>query len=616
MNPNEAPFRAKFWPTPQLVSQYPEMADEKISKRPSFGVAFQGGGNRAAPATLGQIRALHDLGWIGDVRYMSAISGGSWTAIPYTYLKTGPTVTASVEAEARFLGQSYSPQEVARYLPALARDPEGNVARMLFPDTSMLAAISDGAVRNRMIRAWLRGRFDEAFSEVLEEIYLAPFGLGRSDPAQPDSLFTWREDDLDHIRQSGRDLEGIKVHIVERDRPYLIVGGVLLTRRTNIRAQHKFRSEMTPLYSGVPRALLGDKTKRLVGGGFVESHGYDHPTRTVIRDAGKTELILVSPQFGNKTDPARLNFSLANVAAVSGAAPVETIVTKPPSAVVLSNFGFPEHFVPIDQKQVPFAKAFARPGEFYQKEWSHGDGGHEDNMGLAPLLARQVENIIVFANSLAPLDKDSIKKCSNLTDTLTQLSALDERDQDHCITKMIGDDIASFFLETPAHGHNKSLRLRETQAAHGNDDLRPLRDLVTVAKDLEDDRLSCKRYDYHPSTAMVGVPYSPTICIAYLGFEPEWIDAVVQAGEAAGEDAKKSIMRTLEVDANGDPGRTSGLGSNGFPHIGTFFDQGLWFINTARARLFALSNLTSWTLKERHAATIREAFSENGLHLR
>lgn len=38
-------------------------------------------------------------------------------------------------------------------------------------------------------------------------------------------------------------------------------------------------------------------------------------------------------------------------------------------------------------------------GKISDEEYGHGDGGHLENLGIMPLLARQVKNIIVFVNS-------------------------------------------------------------------------------------------------------------------------------------------------------------------------------------------------------------------------
>jgi hypothetical protein len=53
--------------------------------RADLGVTFSGGGTRAATASVGQLRALVRNGWLQRVRYIGAVSGGSWTAVPFTF---------------------------------------------------------------------------------------------------------------------------------------------------------------------------------------------------------------------------------------------------------------------------------------------------------------------------------------------------------------------------------------------------------------------------------------------------------------------------------------------------------------------------------------------------
>ena len=57
-----------------------------------LGIAFSGGGTRSASATVGQLRGLEQNGWLSRVRYMTAVSGGSWAAVPYTYSRNASLV--------------------------------------------------------------------------------------------------------------------------------------------------------------------------------------------------------------------------------------------------------------------------------------------------------------------------------------------------------------------------------------------------------------------------------------------------------------------------------------------------------------------------------------------
>jgi hypothetical protein len=82
---------AKVWVIPSDDYQhgddaiFPESA--LLHDRADLGFAFSGGGTRSASATLGQLRALQKMGWLSRAKYITAVSGGSWAALPYTYWK-------------------------------------------------------------------------------------------------------------------------------------------------------------------------------------------------------------------------------------------------------------------------------------------------------------------------------------------------------------------------------------------------------------------------------------------------------------------------------------------------------------------------------------------------
>jgi len=661
-------FEMRFWETPLRGEDYPEMADAKIQNRASFGIAFSGGGNRAAPAALGQLRALHDLGWIDRARYLSAISGGSWSMVPYTWLKDGCDAGIGCDEEL-FLGRMSEPQEVALKIPGIDREGPG------FERGSMLGAISNAQISKRMVRAWSEGRFDESYAQALGEIYLEPFGLWR-DPASADqSLFTWHSSDRVRIEKIPR-FEGTEIHEVERDRPYLIVGGAALTRRASLTADTKFRSEFTPLYSGVPQAVDvvtkgwdgAERTYRL-GGGFVESAGFDYVTVTSLEKQGQTWLRLTDPQYGSRTDEHRLNFSLSDVIAVSGAAPVETILSSELALLILPwlvpNVGFPEMHVPVRQGLSGRHPWFAFLGTLGEREWSMGDGGHEDNLGMMPLLARQVEHILAFVNAPQPahgMDRVETGSMTTRTDACAEsLKTARHRETEmvaelnsvaKACSDLVGTDIASLFYITPTEDkfggagaeriilgragkrHNIGLRLLENDGGGYPEALRPYVDYLTVARDiLEGDNLSCREYRWMPgfpsSADRTHDPgavrnwtdqssYEPTICFSYLDRDEAWFETVCQELQQGGMTAEEIGIVRKALDLDDDPKcstvKRQRSKSDGFPHIATFFDAKPNIIDTDPARLFALHSYTAWGLKTR-ADQIRKSFAESGLQL-
>ena len=170
---------------------------------------------------------------------------------------------------------------------------------------------------------------------------------------------------------------------------------------------------------------------------------------------------------------------------------------RPSHSSLFSNLGFPEHFVPVDEP-IPAVHSLEAMGQRpHEKEWAHGDGGHEDNLGLAPQLQRRVKNIISFANSNSPYHKGAYEKCDKAISKLEIRLAADplaDFDPVKPCEKIFGDDFASFLVKTKTHFHNVSLELttdRDRSKEHPR--LRGFYDLLEVARDLEAQNwLSCR----------------------------------------------------------------------------------------------------------------------------
>jgi len=143
-------------------AQLPEMADSELAvpwlkDRASFGVAFSGGGARSASASLGQLRALHGLGWLRRARYISSNSGGSWAAVPFTYLPL------DIDDD-RFLGEYISPEEL----------DDHNLRPSTTDTMAFGTAIHNASTIDEILEI---GRGDEAYSDIVASVFLEPFGL-------------------------------------------------------------------------------------------------------------------------------------------------------------------------------------------------------------------------------------------------------------------------------------------------------------------------------------------------------------------------------------------------------------------------------------------------------
>ncbi|MEV0290705.1 patatin-like phospholipase family protein [Kribbella sp. NPDC050820] len=92
-------------------------------QRPKIGLAFSGGGSRAAAFGLGALRALHDRNLLGDVEVVSGISGGSllsalWAYGPSDFDEFDESVTRLLSRglQTELIRRAFSPRRAAANL--------------------------------------------------------------------------------------------------------------------------------------------------------------------------------------------------------------------------------------------------------------------------------------------------------------------------------------------------------------------------------------------------------------------------------------------------------------------------------------------------------------------
>nr|VFJ46002.1 MAG: Patatin-like phospholipase [Candidatus Kentron sp. FM]VFJ52145.1 MAG: Patatin-like phospholipase [Candidatus Kentron sp. FM]VFK09131.1 MAG: Patatin-like phospholipase [Candidatus Kentron sp. FM] len=213
------------------------------------GFAFSGGGTRAAAATLGQLRALRELGWLSRADYISAISSGSWTVVPYVYLPKGEGTDQECCAnpdcitDEEFIGEYREPGQLT--YENLYGKPNGKMAE----------AIHTSLVTAKFIKNAISFRGDEVYAKTVGELFLKDFGLYDS---ASESFFTWNEDTREAIltrqEQGSEELkrDDVEFITVTRERPYPIIGGTLISDDADPGKRDMHLFEMTPIYSGVP----------------------------------------------------------------------------------------------------------------------------------------------------------------------------------------------------------------------------------------------------------------------------------------------------------------------------------------------------------------------------
>ena len=346
-------------PGPLVVAELAHKAD--------LGICFSGGGTRSASATLGQLRGLREIGLLDRVRYISAVSGGAWAATPYVFLADGSDGRPAAD-ERVFLGEYVPPHALTTN--HLLQATRGSLAYVL--------SKTDVHLRNWANILALNG--DESFSATLSAVLLDPFGLG-----DRNRFFTQSPASRDRILARHKHLSLDDFYVAHRDRPYLICGGTI--RRYDLNpfkwAESKNKRipvEYTPLYVGVRHRYdqVGRHT-RTIGGGYVENFAYD--TVEPRRAAGETGY-QCRPRGGFAA-----RFTLGDMLASSGAAPGELWLLR-------ALLGLPvfEHWSPIPGANDGLAVSY-----------KHEDGGNSENLGIMPLLARGVSNLIVFVNAPVPV---------------------------------------------------------------------------------------------------------------------------------------------------------------------------------------------------------------------
>jgi hypothetical protein len=375
-----------FWNDTTAGDTAPEREKLVAIRTFDVGVAFSGGGTRSASATVGQLRGLVQNGWLPRVRYLTAVSGGSWAAVPFTYARTTSlaallgetgaldprtidTIPSGLLAE-RIANSGLGHvglQEVPSFLP------DAIAGRDLVQTRRLLQLARAGFRRIRKREVPEPNRQNKTYAHMLGQVFLN--GVVEDWNRKQ---YAWDEGSAVDMSTSGKAL-GEFITMDAAERPFLIVGGTLV-KPNGTDYPRLIPVEYTPLYTGV-RQRFGQ-----IGGTYLSPWAYD---RLLVAPRSSTH-VLVGP------GPHERPFTLADVIASSGAAPQLTLMLGDK---------VPERFRPsLRQASLAFpafTNLAVRSGmpNPASAELGHGDGGFTDNLGVMPLLARQVRNIIVFVNS-------------------------------------------------------------------------------------------------------------------------------------------------------------------------------------------------------------------------
>ncbi|PSW21381.1 hypothetical protein C9I98_05450 [Photobacterium sanctipauli] len=351
---------------------YPEnqLDDFPSDLQQNIGVAFSGGGTRSACCTLGQLKALHDTGILPKVKYISSVSGGTWASVPFLFLPANKI--------GNYFSGVKNPDQID-----LTSGKE--IRRHCFQ-----YCLTHATVVDKLLKAAFNGKGDESFAEVIGKTFLAPFGLHDSN-----KYFTYSNTTLEEALERNPEIVSAGIlgpndFFTQRaGTPYMIVGATLLNH-DGIEFKKKYPVEYTAYYSGI-RTFFEDKDffskDDYFGGGYIESLGYDCiGPRREYQQSNKPVFTVKRPGKGFFDWTPERAFSLSDIMASSGAAPQEFTNT-----IGLGALGFPEFYHIPMRTEAGAAKV--------AEEYPHSDGGHMENLGIMPLLAREVTRIYVFINT-------------------------------------------------------------------------------------------------------------------------------------------------------------------------------------------------------------------------
>lgn len=543
--------------------EFPESVDSGVltnlfskaefDEKSDWGICFSGGGTRSAAATCGQLRGLRYLQkttnlavGLDKIKYISAVSGGSWCATPFTFIPK--------EKVDSFLGSYVSPEKlVAEHFDEISVNGTSQAS-------SFIVANSHNGFASRFLTKtfwnWITHDGDRSFANALAEIYLSPFALDE------DKFITLDSVSRDRIVKLNKahGLSANDFYVSSSDRPFLIVNTSIKPHPGHdlYSPYRSIRSEITPLYVGIQTQfeyagcgylrswwpilhslLLGlDFGEHLpIGGGYTEPFSYDSAATGKKDEDGYTPFLLRS-DWNHPFSSRR--FRMADAMAASGAAPAI-------SWGAARYFGFPKF-----QYWCP-----AFPASFPSRFYVHGDGGLTENTGILALLARRVKNIIVFVNAETPFNPDFPAKDGELSDTVRALFGKDDENlaYSHQFNKVFGSGYKEMLTEFRARA-KLGLPLWHSNSYYV---------------------LPNNQHGIQPYTANIHWFYlGPTRY--HNGQRNAWVEQLITRGQWQIADITRDFKN--------------------FPNYGTFLESGKWLkaVELTTRQASALAHYTAWSV--------------------
>ena len=413
-----------------IAKLYPAVTQQGATE-PVLGICLSGGGSRALTCALGQLSALNAMTLpngqpiLSPTQYISAVSGGSWASVLYTFLPQ--TINGINVSDSDFLIQPVAPESLTKGDPG--NSTPGNVSYMgpscmgTAPQQFSFASIGS-FLKTLMDAEFFENKAQWSWFWIagVGEIILKPFALysatyNSAGPfVQPSLMFSQSVDEVANcITKYNSSLLPADFYLPRAGRPSLIVNTNLL-ENYQLASSPQIPVQATPIDTSV---IGRSPDGTVVGGGGVESFGF---TSTLI-GPGALE--------GTASISTNRNYSLCDIAGCSSAffaalllqyidREVDAIVDDFEQYLIAHGWSVTaaeavgialklviEYFTNEAGSEVIPVYNYWPAGDVSKpmnKAFGFSDGGSFDNTGILGLLAQTDANkIIAFVNTETPL---------------------------------------------------------------------------------------------------------------------------------------------------------------------------------------------------------------------
>jgi len=416
---------------------YPE-SPQSGANTPQLGLCLSGGGSRALSCALGQLSALNAMvnpktgqTVLQQTPYLSAVSGGSWASVLYTFLPQ--TINNQPVTDADFLIQPVAPGQLTKGLPS--NNSAGNVSYM---NPYCMGTVPQ-QFNPQVIGAFLYTLYEWGFFgnssrwpwfwiAGVGELILKPFGLYNAfynpnnnfpEPANFFSLST--AEVANNITPNNPTLTANQFYLTRPGRPSLIVNTNILQNYLSVLSP-QVPVQAMPIFTAVPGQSPDGK---IIGGGGVESFAFTSklnsggvPNKTasvsIARRYSLCDIAGCSSAFFAEYLLQYINAEINTLVAAVKQYLINTLGLSPTLAgIIATALEFVvDAFLDAGSAQLIPQYNYWQLSEVGQSNppnvtYGFSDGGDFDNSGILGVLAQtNVNRILSFTNTEIPISTD------------------------------------------------------------------------------------------------------------------------------------------------------------------------------------------------------------------